>query len=171
MNISKLKYFVFLLIVFFKSGDCGEFGIGIASPNIGYKITLIGPKHMLDYSESYSSFAFAFDGYTPDRVVNRTLFFHFITGAKTEKWSPIIGIGGMYISYVKEFDVGNEEGNVFALGVALGTYHRIIPNLSFGWEINLGYPISSNLTKNNPSEEISLIPFVPKIGVVYLIDY
>jgi len=167
---TKSKY-ILLFFVLFKSVYGGELGIGLVFPNIGYKVTLIGPKHMLDYSVSYSSHAFAFEGPTPDRVVNQTLFFHFITGASTEKWSPIFGIGGMYISYVKEYNSGNEEGKVFSLGIALGTYHRIIPNLSFYWEVNLGYPITSHMNTDNPLVEINLIPFVPKLGLMYLIDY
>ena len=168
--VSILKY-VFLISILLGKANSGEVGTGIVIPNIGFKFSLMTTKHMIDYSETYSSIAFASEGPSPDRVVSRTLFFHFFLGKSTDTWSPIIGLGGMYMSYVKEYDVGNVEGRLYAFGVAVGTYHQLIPNLRFYWEINLGFPIKSHTITANSIVEMKLIPFVPKIGILYTFNF
>jgi hypothetical protein len=171
MGVIKFNFIFLLIIILGVHAHGGEVGLGVVVPTIGYKFSLMTENNMFDYSESYSSMAFASQGPSPDRVVNRTLFFYFFIGKSSDSWSPLIGLGGIYMSYVKEYDIGDVEGRLYALGAAFGTYHHIVENLRFYWEINLGIPIGSHTTTENPIVEIKLIPFVPKIGLLYTINF
>lgn len=146
-----------------------EFGLGLAVPDIGIQAAYTYKNIIVDFSMSYSSLVLADAGDKPDKIKPIELFFNYITSARTNKWSPIIGVGGIYMPYRKTAQFINEEGAIFALGLNLGTYSKINEYYKFFIEFSIGVPLTNNVTSDNPFIDIKPIVFVPKIGLMYFI--
>jgi hypothetical protein len=76
-----------------------QFGVGVVAPRMGAHIMMGNEDGFVEASIMFSNPAFAKEAKTPVEIKPFSLFYNRITSVKTNKWSPFIGFGGMYIPY------------------------------------------------------------------------
>ena len=172
-KIFKLKKIISVIITLF----CPlilfsrEFGVGFIVPNYGIKLSVFNEKSIIDLSFISSNISIVSWGEKPQKVNNATLFYQKKTNIGYGNWDSIIGIGGIYSLY-KQYAIyssGGECGYSIAIGISAGSYYRYSEKFILSIEFQLGYPIKNIVIDDNPYYGIKLIPFIPKIGITYIL--
>jgi len=158
-----------LILCFFliKPSSSQELGVGVVAPTLGAQIMIWNEHSFIDLSVMLSNSALTWEDETHVGVKPFSLFYNRTTSAKTSKWLPFIGLGGMFIPYkYKNYLKNKEEGYILAIGISLGTYYKINNHFRTFFAANIGYQIIHEVVKHNPRAPIYFIPIVEKVGYV-----